>query len=160
MMRYSHDVAKTRIKTEMGPVGSTVAEQVRLHRERVGMSFAELSRQLLKEGRIIPPLGLSRIEAGLRRVDADDLVALAVALGASPISLLLPAGTSQDAEVQITAARGGKAKRMWSWLSASYPLDGSVLQFYSDALPPWERVAVEDALGAANPGPSGTRTHP
>jgi transcriptional regulator with XRE-family HTH domain len=160
MMRYSHDVAKTRIKTEMGPVGSTVAEQVRLHRERVGMSFAELSRQLLKEGRIIPPLGLSRIEAGLRRVDADDLVSLAVALGVSPISLLLPAGTDQDAEVQITATNTAKAKRVWSWLSASYPLGGSVLQFYSDALPPWERVAVEDALGAANPGPSGTRTHP
>jgi transcriptional regulator with XRE-family HTH domain len=124
------------------------------------MSFAELSRQLLKEGRIIPPLGLSRIEAGLRRVDADDLVSLAVALGVSPISLLLPAGSDEDAEVRITATNTAKAKRMWSWLSASYPLGGSVLQFYSDALPPWERVAVEDALGAANPGPSGTRTHP
>lgn len=131
----------------MGPVGSTVAEQVRLHRERVGMSYAELSRQLLKDGRIIPPLGLSRIEAGLRRVDADDLVSLAVALGVSPISLLLPAGTDQDAEVSVTSTRTAKAKRVWSWLSASYPLDGSVLQFYSDALPPWERVAVEDALG-------------
>ena len=147
MMRYPHDVAKTRIKTEMGPVGSTVAEQVRLHRERVGMSYAELSRQLLKDGRIIPPLGLSRIEAGLRRVDADDLVSLAVALGVSPISLLLPAGTDQDAEVAVTSTRTATAKRVWSWLSASYPLDGSVLQFYSDALPPWERVAVEDALG-------------
>lgn len=122
------------------------------------MSFAELSRQLHKEGRIIPPLGLSRIEAGLRRVDADDLVALAVALGVSPITLLLPVDTDQDGEVQITAARAAKAKRVWSWLSASYPLDGSVLQFYSDALPPWERVAVEDALGAANPA-SGARTH-
>lgn len=122
------------------------------------MSFAELSRQLHKEGRIIPPLGLSRIEAGLRRVDADDLIALAVALGVSPITLLLPAGTDQDDEVQITAAHTAKAKRVWSWLSASYPLDGSVLQFYSDALPPWERVAVEDALGA-NPGAPGARTH-
>ena len=148
MMRYSHDVAKTRIKTEMGPIGSTVAEQVRLHRERVGMSYAELSRQLLKDGRIIPPLGLSRIEAGLRRVDADDLVSLAVALGVSPISLLLPAGTSQDAEVRITGARTAKAERVWGWLSASYPLEGSVLAFFNVALPPWERDAVEEKIGA------------
>lgn len=135
----------------MGPVGSTVAEQVRLHRERVGMSYAELSRQLLKEGRIIPPLGLSRIEAGLRRVDADDLVSLAVALGVSPITLLLPAGVQQEDDVPVTATQTAAAKRVWSWLGASYPLEGSVLQFYSDALPPWERVAVEDALGASNP---------
>ena len=150
-------MAKTRIKSELGPIGSTVAEQVRVHRERVGMSFAELSRQLLKSGRVIPPLGLSRIEAGLRRVDADDLVSLAVALGVSPITLLLPISADQDEEVQITAEHRTKAKRVWHWLSASYPLSGSVLQFYSDALPPWERVAVEDGLGA---GPSAARTHP
>lgn len=150
-------MAKTRIKSELGPIGSTVAEQVRVHRERVGMSFAELSRQLLKSGRVIPPLGLSRIEAGLRRVDADDLVSLAVALGVSPITLLLPTTTDQDEEVQLTAEHKTKAKRAWHWLSASYPLSGSVLQFYSDALPPWERVAVENGLGA---GPSAARTHP
>lgn len=121
------------------------------------MSFAELSRQLLKSGRVIPPLGLSRIEAGLRRVDADDLVSLAVALGVSPITLLLPISVDEDEEVQITVEHSTKAKRVWHWLSASYPLSGSVLQFYSDALPPWERVAVEDGLGA---GPSAVRTHP
>ena len=121
------------------------------------MSFAELSRQLLKSGRVIPPLGLSRIEAGLRRVDSDDLVSLAVALGVSPITLLLPISVDEDEEVQITVEHSTKAKRVWNWLSASYPLTGSVLQFYSDALPPWERVAVEDGLGA---GPSAVRTHP
>jgi len=150
-------MAKTRVKSELGPIGSTVAEQVRLHRERVGMSFAELSRQLLKAGRVIPPLGLSRIEAGLRKVDSDDLVCLAIALGVSPITLLLPAGGDPEAEVQITAAQKTQAKRAWHWLSASYPLAGSVLQFYGDALPPWERVAVEDGLGAGLPG---ARTRP
>ena len=41
-------------------------------------------------GRPIATLGINRIEAGDRRIDVDDLVALAVALDVSPIAILLP----------------------------------------------------------------------
>lgn len=110
------------------------------------MSYAQLSRQLVKAGRGIPPLGLTRIESGSRRVDADDLVALAIALNVSPITLLMPAAADPDSDVQVTAERKTSAKRMWSWLNGGYPLEGSVLSFFNAALPHWERTALEDAL--------------
>lgn len=49
----------------------------------------ELSARLTKLGRPILPSGITKIEQGTRRVDADDLVALAVALKVTPTRLLL-----------------------------------------------------------------------
>jgi hypothetical protein len=54
------------------------------------MTFVELSERLSAAGRPIPVLGLRRIERGERRVDVDDLVALAVVFGVSPERLLRP----------------------------------------------------------------------
>jgi transcriptional regulator with XRE-family HTH domain len=51
---------------------------------------SELSRQLADMGRKTPPVGLGRIESGERRLDVDVLIALAVALGVSPTTLLTP----------------------------------------------------------------------
>jgi hypothetical protein len=41
-----------------------------------------------------------------------------------------------------------EAARFWQWLTAVYPLNGSVMSFYSDALPSWERAEIEGKLGA------------
>jgi len=58
-------------------------------REAKRLTFVELSRRLLEEHeRHIPTLGLRQIEARRRRVDADDLVALAATFGVSPMDLL------------------------------------------------------------------------
>ena len=46
-------------------------------RERTNLGYAQLSRKLKEAGRAIPELGLRRIEDGDRRVDVDDLAALA-----------------------------------------------------------------------------------
>ncbi len=61
------------------------------------MSYAELSRRPEELGRPIPPLGLTRIRDGKRRIDVDDLIALALALDVSPAVLLLPLTESPDA---------------------------------------------------------------
>jgi transcriptional regulator with XRE-family HTH domain len=71
---------------ELGAVGQRVAHNVR--EARGFMPYAELSRRLEVYGRGIPPLGLRRIEAGHRRVDVDDLVALADVLDVTPYTLL------------------------------------------------------------------------
>ncbi|MEU6184536.1 hypothetical protein [Nocardia sp. NPDC047038] len=65
--------------------------------------------------RPIPTLGLRHIEAMKRRVDADDLVALAVALGANPNALLLPPTDSSLHLVEITGSRDLTAADAWSW---------------------------------------------
>lgn len=75
-------------KVEQGEVGHLVAAQVRWERERKHLSLHQLSDRLAAIGRPILPSGLSKIEQGTRRVDVDDLVALADALGTVPGALL------------------------------------------------------------------------
>ena len=128
-------------KTSLGPTGQTAAANVKRIRERQRLSYAELSRKLDEIGRPIATLGLSRIENGARRIDADDLVALAAALGVSPITLLMPDSESEDETVESTAGTV-PAKRLWKWLQADRPLDGevtaeSLLTFSGEALPTW-----------------------
>jgi transcriptional regulator with XRE-family HTH domain len=76
-------------KVEQGEVGHTVAAQVRQIRESERLSLQVLSDRLAALGRPILPSGLSKIEAGSRRVDVDDLVALAAALETVPSRLLV-----------------------------------------------------------------------
>jgi transcriptional regulator with XRE-family HTH domain len=74
---------------EIGHIGAAVADKVMKLREAQRFTYAELSRKLSGLGRDIPPLGLRRIETRERRIDVDDLVALANALGVAPTELLL-----------------------------------------------------------------------
>jgi transcriptional regulator with XRE-family HTH domain len=75
-------------KVEQGAVGHQVAAQIRWERERKQLSLQQLSERLAAVGRPILPSGISKIEQGDRRVDVDDLVALADALGTVPGALL------------------------------------------------------------------------
>lgn len=138
------------VRSELGPTAAAVAFAVRQHRDRMGWGYARLSRELTKVGRDIPPLGLGRIESGTRRVDVDDLTALAVVFGVSPVSLLMPASPNDhpDGYVALTGTAVIPANRAWGWLTGSYPLNGSVLSFYNHALPPWERDVLEESLSA------------
>lgn len=77
-----------------------------------------MSRQLAEIGREIPPLGLRRIESGERRVDVDDLVALAFVFDVSPLALLLPT------EASSLTSQGGEytPEHIWSWARGLHPL--------------------------------------
>lgn len=138
------------VKSELGLTALAVSANVRRHRERMGLGFAQLSRELTKAGRDIPPLGLARIESGERRIDVDDLTALSIVFEVCPASLLMPEADENqpDSLVQLAGTEKIPAQRAWSWLTGSYPLSGSVLAFFNVALPPWERDAVEEKLGA------------
>ncbi|WP_207105375.1 helix-turn-helix transcriptional regulator [Mycolicibacterium sp. P9-64] len=136
----------------IGPTGTAVAANIK--RLRDGLPFTELSSRLTDLGRPIPPLGLRKIESGGRRVDTDDLLALAVALGVSPITLLMPADVVMTTTVTATGVVDGKlsAKRLWNWLNASYALQGAVMAFYARALPSWERAELEKGMGPTMAG--------
>jgi transcriptional regulator with XRE-family HTH domain len=143
-------------KSDLGPTGVSVSHNVKRLREARRLGYAELSRQLAEIGREIPPLGLRRIESGQRRVDADDLVALAVALDASPIILLMPNSETGDESVALTGADGGvETRRLWHWLVAEYPLTGDtaevVASFLFRSIPRWligDRFdVVEEGVG-------------
>ena len=88
-MAQEPEVAK---KNPLGAAGENVRRNVARLRSKKELGYAELSRNLGNLGRAIPPLGLARIEKGERRVDADDLVALARALSTTVETLLAPEG--------------------------------------------------------------------
>lgn len=113
----------TEKKNPLGPTGETVRRNV--IRLRGGMQYKELAERLVQIGRPIPALGLRRIEAGERRVDADDLVALAVAFGVSPLTLLLPADGAFELASPMTGVpdREVAHNTQWAWALGREPLE-------------------------------------
>lgn len=104
-------------------IGRNVAASVRALRGRP--SLQALSDRLTELGRRILPIGLSRLENGGRRVDADDLVALAIALGVNPNALLLPRDLPPDAEIELTPRFRARAWQAWAWMDGRQPLPGT-----------------------------------
>lgn len=74
----------------IGHAGQQVAKNIQLIRENRRLTYVELSQLLAESGRAIPVLGLRRIERGNRRVDVDDLIALATVFGVRPEALWAP----------------------------------------------------------------------
>lgn len=134
---------KALTKNPLGPTGRAVAANIEHLRDTQNLTFVALSEQLGVLGRSIPPLGLRKIVAETRRVDADDLVAIAVALNVSPASLLMPnlATVAEDDLVPVTGWHVPvPAQHIWRWLTASKPFVGGMLGSFIDrALPAWER---------------------
>lgn len=126
-------------KLELGATGEVVARNITRLKKSAGLNYTQLSERLTGLGRPINPVGVRRIEDQDRRVDVDDLVALAVALGVSPISLLMPDVEKSD-QIAITGrAEPVDARLFWAWLRAEQPLgsDQTWPQFISVAWPRW-----------------------
>ena len=110
-------------RVPLGPVGRYVIKNLTELRQARKLSYRELSDRLRELGRPIPTLGLSRIERGDRRVDADDLVALAIALGVNPTALLLPRDTGLRDGIKLTdGAPDEAANDAWAWADGAWPL--------------------------------------
>ena len=77
-------------QVRVGPAGRTLAANIKRIREAQRLTFVEVAKRLEDIGRPIAVLGLRRIEKGERRVDADDLLALAAVLGVHTVDLLVP----------------------------------------------------------------------
>ncbi|WP_405830800.1 MULTISPECIES: helix-turn-helix domain-containing protein [unclassified Streptomyces] len=111
--------------------GKTVAANVRRLREARGLSTYDLSRALAEAGRPIAPSAIAKVERAERRVDVGDLMALAVVLGVSPVTLLLPAnarggkdanGIPQEARTEVTGAGEVGVVSAWRWAWCQDPL--------------------------------------
>jgi hypothetical protein len=151
-------------KTAGRPLGSTgeaVRKNISRIREEKGIAVTELSARLADLDRPIPPLGIHRIEDGTRRVDVDDLVTIALALGVSPITLLITNTEQADAPVAITGeSRELSAVRVWAWLSAQKMMPStprleatagpmSEIRFRAHAWPTWLQTLDDETNHAA-----------
>ncbi|MEX3652385.1 helix-turn-helix transcriptional regulator [Mycolicibacterium fortuitum] len=130
-------------KSDLGPIGKNVARTTKRFRELRRLSYAELSRQLAELGREIPPLGLRRIESEDRKVDVDDLFALALTLEVSPLALLLPvedsALTPQGMPYDVD--------KIWNWAAGSQALsEENAFRFIRDSNPLIDWTDVEPRL--------------
>lgn len=90
---------------ELKSTGLVVADKVRRIRSNKMFSYADLHHRLEELDHHLPILALRRIESGARRVDVDDLTALAAALETSVTALLTP-----DDSVVITPISTGVPK--------------------------------------------------
>ena len=72
-------------------------------------------------GRFMHASGISKIEQLDRRIDVDDLVALAVALDVSPNRLLLGAA-ADSTELELTPSAAYPADEAWLWALGAVPL--------------------------------------
>jgi transcriptional regulator with XRE-family HTH domain len=111
-------------KKPPGPAGTRAAARVRRLRAESGLTFKDLSARLEALGRPIPVLGLSRMEKGERRIDADDLIALALALDVTPNRLMLPDtdARSSSAAHALTPAVSGRPQQLWAWAQGEEPI--------------------------------------
>lgn len=103
--------------TQVEGTGQHVRENVARLRKAHGWTTYELAGRLADAGRPIPQSGISRIESGTRRVDVDDLTALAVVFGVAPAALLVPFTHLPTDPIKVTG--GGEVPALAAWLWAT-----------------------------------------
>lgn len=131
-------MASERVRgNDVGATGETVAANISRVRKGQQISLQELETRLVALGRRISFSGLSKIERGERRVDVDDLMAIAVALDVSPLGLLLPVDREPGEIVEASGARGGLAL-FWMWaLGEKTPFTRDDRAFTARSVPWW-----------------------
>jgi transcriptional regulator with XRE-family HTH domain len=112
----------TRKTNTVDSTGQVVAANIARIRTARGLSTYRLAELLANDAhRPIAPSAITRIEAGSRKVDVDDLMAFAVALKVSPTALLLEPTT--ESYLEVTGAGIVKAEIAWQWLYGERPLE-------------------------------------
>jgi transcriptional regulator with XRE-family HTH domain len=107
---------------EVGPLGRNLIDNVQLLCKERRLSMRRLAAELDAIGRPIPALGLARVQRAERRVDVDELAALAAVLGVTPDALLAPPGAARNAQAAdhpAVQAAGTLATRIGQLLAAS-----------------------------------------
>ncbi|MDJ0345951.1 helix-turn-helix domain-containing protein [Streptomyces sp. H10-C2] len=124
LIRMTDEQRAVRGAVNWGPTSKAVGANVRNLREKRGLSTYDVAGRLKRVGRPIAPSAVAKIERSERRVDIDDLVALAVVLDVSPNALLLPA-VADESRVGITSEVSTSSSRAWQWATGERPLDTS-----------------------------------
>lgn len=112
---------------EIGATGERAAANLAEIRKARRMEQAEVADHMTKVGRPMSAPVVSKTEKLDRRVDVDDLVAFAVALGVTPNRLLLPGSVRDDEPVELLPEVHVSAMTAWKWATGDEPLpDGYV----------------------------------
>jgi transcriptional regulator with XRE-family HTH domain len=137
---------------EIGEAGGHLAATVAALRQRLGWDQAHLAEQVTAEGRPMSTSVLGKVEAGARRVDVDDMVALAAALGVAPARLL--PGDDVDAVQAAAAGPGAITARVLDDIAALGDLEA-----LDPTAPTLAAVAVRLAREVDAPASPGNSLH-
>jgi transcriptional regulator with XRE-family HTH domain len=107
-------------KVQRDPTSGRVAANIAEARAARGLTFRDLHVKLRELGRPISPSGLHKIERGDRRVDVDDLVAIALALDTTPNQLLL-GPVAPDDKLELTPGVEATGYQAWGWARGEAP---------------------------------------
>jgi transcriptional regulator with XRE-family HTH domain len=112
------------IRKELGPAARRLADALRRIRRGQDITTAEMSRRLTALGQPVPDTGITKTEHGARRVDVDDLMAISLALGVTPNTLLMPQVNYLGAGERhhLTPVADGTAEELWQWAQGEKPL--------------------------------------
>lgn len=111
-------------------VASTVVEL----RRRFGMTQRDVVDAMAERAGVkMDPATMARLEAGDRRITVNDVFAIAVALGVSPLHILLPRPAQGELEVGDVAVPFRDAR---AWLRAETSLDEADAARFRDATLP------------------------
>ena len=105
-----------------GPTGSRLAASVRAVRDGRGLNQPQLAALMEALGAPIHASAVSKIEQRERRVDVDDLIALAIALDTTPNRLLLPGTAGGSADAELTPEVRTPAVDAWKWAAGDEQL--------------------------------------
>lgn len=131
---------------DIGEIGRRVGERVRIVRRERGLTQDELSARLAQLDRPMPTASIGRLESGDRRVDVDDLMALAYALDVSPLSLLLPFTEMPSEEfAPAGVGRSMDALTAWAWAAGAEP------HWYESGNPDSQMSAWSDFRSMSHP---------
>lgn len=128
-----------------------------------GYTLRGLSERMEKIGHPMSHATINQIECGGRKVDVDDLAALAVGLRVSVPALMMPPVTDEDEHLEevVTAGPVTYAGPLWEWLTSQAPPNASpvygrakdefeVEQWRRDVAPPWTWRSLRAEGGASD----------
>lgn len=127
---------------QRGATAETVSANVKRLRGEQNLGLRALSTKLGEIRRPLTHSAVDQIEKGTRRVDVDDLMALAAALDVSPAMLLMPVG-EEGQEVVVTGHAGKlTCGRVWEWITGQRPnrddvAGAGLLAWFARSRPHW-----------------------
>lgn len=134
------------------------AKNVQQLRKLRGLTVRDLSARLAEVGHPVGPSGVSKIELAQRRIDVEDLLALAAALQVSPNRLLLAPGASETEPLALTESVEVSEGSAWRWAVGERPLSTAVpeddYRFATENRPhdPVKRLTIDELVELRDSG--------
>lgn len=101
--------------SDIGPAGEALASRLKALREERRLTTEQLATLVTEIGQPMRGTAITKIEKKQRRVDADDLVALALALNVSPLALLFSEDADSGRYNKLTNSVVTTGERAWLW---------------------------------------------